>query len=156
MMVRRGLSRRGSARSRNRGQAGAVLAVVLAFTLVGTMLLLAVLSFAFTGTRAAPSYQGRIDEVQLNADAMNFAIQAMRTDMTKGVAGTSSTYTYGPVSVTCVGELGSGVASGLGTTDRTVACATAANDLKVMVRFFDRGGSKAGVLAEVLSWVQTD
>ena len=155
MTSRRGLSDVGRMRSRHRGQAGLVLTLVLGFTLVGTLLSLAILSFAFTGARAVPAYQGRIDEVQTNSDAMNFAIQAIRTDMTKGLDGASSSYTYGPVTVTCVGDPGSGAVVGEGRTDRTVSCATAADDLKAQVRFFDRSGSKAGVLAEVLSWVQT-
>lgn len=143
------------ARLRDRGQAGSVLTLVLAFTLVGALLLLAILSFAFTATRAVPAYQERIDKVQANSDAMNFAIQAIRTDITEGREGDTSSYTYGPVSVTCVGDTGSGVVVGEGRADRTVSCATEANDLKAQVRFFDRSGTRAGVLAEVLSWVQT-
>jgi hypothetical protein len=154
MIARRGLSHFVPARLRGRGQAGLVLTLVLAFTLVGTLLSLAILTFGFTGTRAVPAYQGRIDEMQMNSDAMNLAIQLIRTDMTKGLDGASSTYTYGPVSVTCLGDPGSGAAIAGGQADRTVSCATTANELEAQVRFLDRGGSKAGVLAEVLSWTQ--
>lgn len=152
---RTGPSRRGGAPLRHRDQTGVALVSVLAFTLVGTILLVAVLSFAFTGSRAVPAYRGRIDAVQANSDAMNLAIQAMRTDMSKGLDGTSSTYSYGTVSVTCVGEAGSGVVTGSGTADRTVSCSTTPEGLTTRVRFFDRSGSMSGALVEVLSWVQT-
>jgi hypothetical protein len=127
-----------------------VLLVVLGTLVFAFTLVMALLGFTQTYLRSADSYQHRADTAAQHADAVRYALNAIRGDTTIGRAGTSSTWTYDGVAVSCTGDAGSGVAQGSGTTDRLVTCETEL--INAQVRYFDRGGSAAGVRAELLSW----
>lgn len=131
-------------------QRGAVLIIVLAVLAVASLTLAVLFGYVSGGMKAGGAYQSRIDKVQATADAIDFAVNAIRNDNALGRSGSSSTWSYGGVSVTCTGDAGSGVSSGAGRTDRTVTCANAV--IRSQVRFFDRGGAANGVVVEQLAW----
>ncbi len=139
-----------SARDQDGAERGLVLLLVLAILLMTSLMLTVLVSYLSAGLHAGTAYQGRIDKVQRNADAVTFAVNAIRNNATLGRAGTTSSWIYNGVTVTCTGDAGSGVASGLGRTDRTVTCSTPV--IRSQVRYFDRGGSGVGIVTEQLSW----
>ncbi len=129
---------------------GSVLLVVLATLMFGFVLVTALLGFTQTYLGTASAFQHRADTTARHSDAVRYALNAVRGDASVGRAGSTSTWTYDKLAVTCTGEPGSGVAQGAGTTDRLVTCETPL--ISVQVRYFDRGGSKGGVMCELLSW----
>lgn len=57
--------------ARSRGQSGAILPLVLAATLVGGLVVAALVSLVFTNVRSTHAYQGRTDTVGRANDAIN-------------------------------------------------------------------------------------
>ena len=140
-------------RRRGEDQQGATLVLTLAVLMLSGVIFVGVMAFVTTYLRGGASYQSRTDRNQVHSDAVEFALAGVRIDNTLGRAGASSTWTYGGVTVTCTGDSGSGVVSGSGRTDRLVTCAS--SQVTAQIRYFDRGGSGSGVVAEVLSWKLT-
>lgn len=123
---------------------------MLATLTFGFVVVTALLGFTQTYLRSASAYQYRWDTAAQHSDAVRFAVNAIRGNATTGRAGSSSTWTYDDVMVTCTGDPGSGAAQGGGTTDRLVTCQTEL--ISAQVRYFDRGGSASGVTSDLLSW----
>jgi len=140
-------------RSGFRGQSGAALPAVLALLVLGITLTMAALAFASTGFRAGTAYQRRAATMSSERDALAFLVQSIRPDRTKGVEGDTQTVTVAGVTATCVGETGSGQASGEGRTDRVIACSTPS--IRARYRIFDRSGDKPGISVETLSKAAT-
>lgn len=129
---------------------GLVLPAVLVVMLVVALLLAGIAAIVTARLDQGSDLQGRIDQVQLESDAVRYAANAVRNDNTIGRQGTSSSWTYSEVTVTCTGETGSGVVSGAGRTDRTVTCTS--TKVRARYRFFDRSGAGNGTIMEQLSW----
>lgn len=133
-------------------QRGAVLVLVLALVLLGSLVVAGLVMYVFTNISSTRAYRGRTDAVQEANDAVNLAIAEMRTDRTRGVDGSTHDVTYGGIDVSCVGETGSGAAGGIGIADRRVTCEAAkAGELKlrVRIRFVDQGGTDPGSEVEI-------
>lgn len=137
-------------RVRQRGQAGFALPAVLAFLVMGTIITVAALSFALTALGVGRDVTVKNSELSAERSALDYAFTATRYDLNRGVEGSKDSYTVAGVTVRCSGQPGSGTTVGAGRTDRTVECATPT--IRATVRFFDRSGTKAGVMVETLSW----
>ena len=140
-------------RRRGANEQGATLVLTLAILMLSGVIFVAMMSFVTTYLRGGASFQSRSDRNQVNSDAVEYALAAVRINNTLGRAGATSTWSYGGGSVTCTGDTGSGVVSGSGRTDRLVTCTS--GQVTAQIRYFDRGGSGSGVVAEVLSWKLT-
>jgi len=132
-----------------RGQGGAALSAVLAVLVLGITLTMAALAFASTGFSAGNAYERRAASMARERDALAFLVQSIRPDLAKGVEGDTQTVTVAGMTATCVGESGSGQASGAGRTDRVIACSTPS--IRARYRIFDRSGDKPGITVEALS-----
>ncbi|MEI2637746.1 MAG: hypothetical protein V9F03_01920 [Microthrixaceae bacterium] len=133
---------------RDRNQSGFLLPVVMLFMLLGTAIALGVLSYATTSLRSGQDVIDHNRSEAAQRDALEYVMAIVRDDMSKGVAGQRESATVAGVTATCVGAAGSGQASGTGRADRVVDCSAGATT--ITVRFFDRGGARAGVVEEVL------
>lgn len=142
-------------------QRGIALPMVLAFIVVTTFITVAVLAYATTSMQLGKTIVDRNDQIAAERDALEYTLQVVRTDLNGGsVSGTSTiTRTVAGISAICSAAPDSGVtattiiASGpiiTGRTDRLVTCTTPS--ITTEVRFFDRGGSRAGVIEEILRW----
>lgn len=136
-----------------RGQSGAVLPLVLAATLIGGLIVAALVSFAYTNIASTRAYRARTDGVDRAGDATSLAIAAMRSDLSRGVEGNTYTLTYDGFTVSCAGLPGSGLASSGSVADRRVLCSASvgANALvRTRVRFVDEGGNDPGAEVEII------
>lgn len=133
---------------RTRGQAGVALTFVLVLVAVGITITLAALAFAMASTRAGTVYVKRDLARSRERDALDYLVQVIRPDLTKGVQGNVQTATVAGVTVTCTGESGSGQTAGKGRTDRTITCTTPS--ITARYRIFDRSGDRPGIIVETL------
>lgn len=134
--------------SRGRDQGGFALPMVMAFMLLATAVALSALSYARSSMEAGNEAVAVNRQRSVERDALEYVLAVVRDDMSKGVAGQTEAATVAGVRAECVGQPGSGQTSGTGRTDRTVKCTTPS--MTLLVRFFDRGGARAGVVEEVL------
>lgn len=132
------------------GQGGFALPAVLAFLVMGTIITVAVLSYSSTAMGVGRDIKDRNVRLAGERDAIEYALAATRYDLDKGVGGSKDSYTVAGAEAVCVGQSDSGVAVNGGRTDRTVDCST--RSISTTVRFFDRSGTKAGVMVETLAW----
>jgi Tfp pilus assembly protein PilE len=135
------------------GERGAMLILVMGVLLFASVLVLAVLSFLRSYVASASAFQARTDRTQANADAVQYALNIERNNQNLGRYGTATnttTWTYNSITVTCVGQPGSGAPQNSGYTDRLVVCSTPV--ISAEIRYFDRGGAGNGVVAELISW----
>jgi len=137
------------AHRRARGQSGVALTFVLILIAVGITITLAALAFAMTSMRAGTAYVRRDVARSQERDALDYLVQLIRPDLTKGVQGSTQTATVAGVTATCAGESGSGQASGMGQKDRTITCTTPS--ITARYRIFDRSGDRPGIIVETLS-----
>ncbi len=136
------------AHRRTRGQAGVALTFVLVLVAVGITITLAALAFAMASTRSGTAYVKRDVARSQERDALDYLVQVIRPDLTKGVQGNVQTATVASVTATCTGESGSGQISGMGRTDRTITCSTPS--MTARYRIFDRSGNQPGIIVETL------
>ncbi|HPU39200.1 MAG TPA: hypothetical protein PLS63_06470 [Microthrixaceae bacterium] len=132
-----------------RAQGGSALIMVLALLVVGVTITLASLAFASTSLRTGSVYQRRDAKIASERDALGYLVAVIRPDLTKGVQGNTQSATVAGVTATCVGQTGSGQVSGIGRTDRVIACNTPS--IAATYRIFDRSGDKPGIIVETLS-----
>lgn len=134
---------------RCRSQRGSALVMVLALLVVGVTITLASLAFASTSLRSGSVYERRDIKVASERDALDYLVAVIRPDLTKGVQGNTQSATVAGVAVSCVGQTGSGQVSGIGRTDRVIACNTPS--IAATYRIFDRSGNQPGIMVETLS-----
>ncbi len=144
-------------RTRSRGQSGAILPLVLAATLVGGLVVAALVSLVFTNLRSTHAYQGRTDTVGRANDAINVAVAVIRIDPARGLAGSTYTVTYDGFDVSCVGEAGSGAVGVNTVADRRITCTASVagvtpiqHKVRTRIRFVDEGGNDPGAEIEVV------
>lgn len=139
-----------AAGSRQRGQSGFALSFVLVLIVVAMTITLSALAFAMTSMRSGVVYARRDIARSQERDALDYLVQTIRPNLTKGVQGDTQTATVAGVTATCTGESGSGQTSGAGRTDRTITCSTPS--ITARYRIFDRSGDQPGIVVETLSF----
>lgn len=141
-------------RRHTRGQGGFALTLVLVLVVVAITVTTAVLAFAATSVRAGSTYRTRDEARARERDALEYLVQSIRPDLSKGVANNPQTATVAGVTASCTGDTGSGLTSTppapQGRTDRVITCTTAS--IKARYRIFDRSGDAPGILVETLSY----
>lgn len=135
---------------RRRDQSGIALSFVLILIVVALTITLSALAFAMTNMRSNVVYARRDVARSQERDALDYLVQTIRPNLTKGVQGDTQTATVAGVTATCSGESGSGVTSGAGRTDRTVTCTTPS--ITARYRIFDRSGDQPGIVVETLAF----
>lgn len=135
---------------RRRGQSGFALSFVLVLIVVAMTITLSALAFAMTNMRSNVVYARRDVTRSQERDALDYLVQTIRPNLTKGVQGDTQTATVAGVTATCTGESGSGQTSGAGRTDRTITCSTPS--ITARYRIFDRSGDQPGIVVETLSF----
>lgn len=157
--ARLGARARGRSRghARARGQQGLVLPLVLAATLVGGLVVAALVALVFSNVTSTHAYRGRTDNVGRANDAISLAVAVIRTDPTMGLAGGTFSATYDGFDVTCVGATGSGEVGTDSTADRRVTCTASVEGVtpiqpkvRATVRFVDNGGNGPGAEIEIV------
>ncbi len=123
--------------------------MVLVLMVVGVTIMLAALAFASTGLRAGSAYERHDQRIAAERSALDVLVQSIRPDLNKGIEGDTQTATVAGVTATCVGQAGSGQASGVGRTDRVIDCTTPS--VVARYRIFDRSGDQPGIIVETLS-----
>ncbi len=138
--------------TRSRGSGGFALPVVLGFIIIGTLITVAVLSYATTTMKVGVSASERSAKITAETNALDYLLAIIRPNMAMGFEGDTQSRTVAGVTATCIGQTGSGVfpSGSFGRTDRVIVCTTPSINSKI--RYFDRGGSKAGVIEEILRW----
>ena len=123
--------------------------MVLVRMVVGVTIMLAALAFASTGLRAGSAYERHDQRIAAERSALDVLVQSIRPDLNKGIEGDTQTATVAGVTATCVGQAGSGQASGVGRTDRVIDCTTPS--VVARDRIFERSGHQPGIVDQPTS-----
>ena len=146
-----------SSARRVRGQGGFALTLVLALIVVGVTVTTAVLAFAATSVQAGSVYSSRDAARARERDALDYLVESIRPNLTKGIAGNTQTATVAGATATCVGQTGSGTLAtppAQGRADRVITCST--TSITAKYRIFDRSGDQPGIIVETLAYDVSD
>lgn len=144
--------RKGSVRN-SRGQGGSVLMLVMAFLLVATFIVTAIIALVMVSLSSSRAYRSRTDSIRGANDAVEIAVSQMRSDPDHGVDGTSEAVDYDGYHVVCDGDSGSGAVTASSVADRRVTCIASkgGRDLvRTRIRFVDQGGNSPGADVEIV------
>ncbi len=142
---------------RRTDQRGSSLILAMAIMVIGTLSVVALMSYATVSLRSAGAYQRSTVGMQGASDAVDLAITEIRSQRTLGAAAGTPTVTVeydAKASATCTAEPGSGDPNPVGGyADRTMRCigSYSGNELLwTRVQLLDNNGDEPGAVAQVL------
>ena len=137
-------------------QRGSSLILAMAIMVIGTLSVVAMMSYATVSLRSAEAYQRSTVGMQAASDAVDLAITQIRGTRALGaIGGTESvTVDYDSAQAVCTAEAGSGVPNPAGGyADRMLRCtgSYSGNELlRTKVQLLDNNGEEPGAVAQVL------
>lgn len=141
---------------RRANQRGSSLILAMAIMVIGTLSVVAMMSYATVSLRSAEAYQRSTVGMQAASDVVDLAIAEIRGDRSLGSKGGTETVTvdYESAQAVCTAEAGSGVANPVGGyADRTMRCTGSYSGNELLwtrVQLLDNNGDEPGAVAQVL------